>query len=124
MTRPPLEQMEMFHVVGLDGKTIWRGYLPAGSLVVVQAAAAPAPLERADHVRMGKQRAAVWALVRLGEWWTLAEVSEATGAPEASVSARLRDFRRPRYGGHTVERRKRGREQYEYRVAGAAPPPT
>jgi len=44
--------------------------------------------------------------MRDGEWRTLGEISEATGHPEASVSARLRDFRKPRFGGHTVNRRR------------------
>lgn len=94
MSRPPLEQLAIDF-------------------------SAPAPLEHADHVRLGKQRAAVWACVAPGGWWTLAELAEATGAPEASVSARLRDFRRPRHGGHTVERRRRGGPgagTWEYRV--------
>ena len=33
-----------------------------------------------------------------GQWHTLAEISAATGAPEFSVSARLRDLRKPRFG--------------------------
>jgi hypothetical protein len=79
---------------------------------------APAPLEQADQVRLGKQRALVLAYVVAGDWWTLAELAEATGAPEASISARLRDFRKARHGGHTVERRRRrcGGAQWEYRV--------
>jgi hypothetical protein len=67
---------------------------------------APAPLERADHVRLGRQRAAVFAFMADGEWHTLREIAEATGHPEASVSARLRDFRRERHGGHSVLRRR------------------
>ena len=51
-------------------------------------------------------------------WVTLAELSAAVGAPEASVSARLRDFRKKRYGSHTVEKRRwsAGGATYEYRV--------
>ncbi len=41
-------------------------------------------------------------------WWTLAEIRDATGAPEASISARLRDLRKARFGSHTVNRRRRG----------------
>lgn len=71
-----------------------------------------------DMVRLGRQRTAVWAVMLTGRWLTLAELEEATGYPQASLSARLRDFRRPKYGGHTVDRRRRlpGGGQYEYRL--------
>lgn len=78
----------------------------------------PPTLEHADFVRMGKQRAAVLAYMAAGEWWTLAGLAEVTGFPEASVSARLRDFRKPRYGAHDVDRRRvgEGRGTWEYRL--------
>ena len=53
-----------------------------------------------DGKRLSKQLDAVRAFMILSEWVTLAEISEATGAPEASCSARLRDLRTPR-GGHS-----------------------
>ncbi len=43
-----------------------------------------------------------------GWWWTLREISQHTGDPEASISARLRDLRKARFGAHTVNRRRRG----------------
>ena len=51
-------------------------------------------------------------------WWTLRELAEFTGHPEASVSARIRDLRKPRFGGLTIERRRRGegRGTWEYRL--------
>ena len=75
-------------------------------------------LERCDFVRMGKQRVAVLAYMAGGQWWTLAGLAEVTGYPEASLSARLRDYRKPQYGAHTVERRRigEGRGTWEYRV--------
>ena len=48
---------------------------------------------------------------RLGDgdrWWSLAELSVQTGDPEASISARLRDLRKRRFGGHDIQRRRRG----------------
>ena len=50
-----------------------------------------------------------------GEWTTLREISAATGAPEASVSAHLRDLRKPKFGGHTIEKRYTGKGVYQYR---------
>lgn len=63
-----------------------------------------------DGARLSAQHADVWAAVKGGEWLTLAQISARTGHPEASVSARLRDLRKPQFGGHTVQR--------EYVVAG------
>lgn len=58
-----------------------------------------------DGARLGDQMLAVYAVMADGRWRTLADLSSAVGAPEASVSARLRDLRKPRFGGHRVERR-------------------
>ena len=57
-----------------------------------------------DHVRLNAQTLAVWGVMKAGRWVTLRELSEATGAGEASVSARIRDLRKPKFGGHVVER--------------------
>ena len=70
-----------------------------------------------DAARLNRQQAEVFALMRDGTWRTLAEISRATANPEASVSARLRDFRRL---GMTVERRRRGDPRaglHEYRLS-------
>ena len=44
-----------------------------------------------------------------GVWLTLGEIAEATQFAEASISAQLRHLRKPRHGGHRVEKRRRGR---------------
>ncbi len=77
----------------------------------------PAGLERGeDHVRLAIQLKAVKVLMLDGIWRTLAEIGEATHAPHASVSARLRDLRKPRFGSFVVDRRRRGPGTFEYRV--------
>jgi hypothetical protein len=43
-------------------------------------------------------------------------VARMTGDPEASVSAQLRHLRKPRFGGHTVERRYMSNGLYEYKL--------
>lgn len=58
-----------------------------------------------DGARLSKQRDDVWAAIQSGEWWTLSQLEAATGHPPSSISARLRDFRKPQYGGHTIERK-------------------
>lgn len=52
-------------------------------------------------------------------WFTLREISSYTGGSEASVSARLRDLRKPKFGGWDVQRRHRGDPKkglFEYRA--------
>lgn len=69
-----------------------------------------------DGKRLNAQAADVFCLMRDGQWRTLAEISAATGDPEASVSARLRDLRRPLLGGCTVERQHVSKGLWRYRV--------
>jgi hypothetical protein len=72
-----------------------------------------------DHARAAMQRKRVWGVLQLGAWLTLGELAEMTGDPEASISARLRDFRKARYGGHAIDKRRRGGERrgtWEYRL--------
>lgn len=42
-----------------------------------------------------------------GIWLTLGEIAEVTEFAEASISAQLRHLRKPRHGGHRVEKRRR-----------------
>ena len=69
-----------------------------------------------DEVRLNKQQHEVFDAIKDGRWRTLAGISQRTGHPQASVSARLRDLRKPRFGGHTVERRYVGNGLHEYRL--------
>ncbi len=61
-----------------------------------------------DSSRLRGEMAFVYAVMRDGRWRTLQEISDFTKYPEASISARLRDFRKAKFGGHTVNRRRRG----------------
>jgi len=70
-----------------------------------------------DQVRLGRQAQAVFDLMIDGDWRTLREISLQLGYPEASVSARLRDFRKSRFGGYDIERRRIGDGGlFEYRI--------
>lgn len=69
-----------------------------------------------DGARLGFQASVVWTLMLDGQWRTLWQIAQMTGAPEASISARLRDLRKPKFGGHEVERRYVGAGEWEYRV--------
>lgn len=80
-----------------------------------------------DGARLTTQFKLVAALMLDGRWRTLAEIAAKTGGSEAGVSARLRDFRKEKFGGHTVARRRRGdaaRGLHEYRlIASVEDPP-
>jgi len=70
-----------------------------------------------DRDRLNAQLKRVYDLMHDGAWRTLSEIAAATGDPQASVSARLRDLRKDRFGGFMVERRSRGeraRGLFEY----------
>jgi len=78
-----------------------------------------------DHERLTTQLAAVRTAMLDGQWRTLEEIAVATGLQEntASISARLRDLRKSKFGGFSVDRRRRGDPKeglWEYRVAEAS----
>lgn len=64
------------------------------------------------QIQLAKVRRAMWD----GQWRTLSELAEAVDAPQASVSARIRDLRKPKYGAYNIERRYVSRGLYEYRI--------
>jgi hypothetical protein len=65
-----------------------------------------------DFDRLHKQLARTWRVMVDGRVRTLAQVAAATSAlredngfdSEAAISARLRDFRKAKFGGHRVEK--------------------
>lgn len=69
-----------------------------------------------DGVRLNKQQARVRNVMSDGQWRTLAQLSNLTGDPQASVSARLRDLRKPRFGGYRVQRQYLGNGLWQYRI--------
>ena len=75
-----------------------------------------------DGPRLTKQLERVLRLMRDEQWRTLAEIGfEVGSASEAGVSARLRDLRKAKHGGYTVERRRvpGARGLHQYRLLGA-----
>ena len=69
-----------------------------------------------DQARLSAQHTRVVHAMQDGQWRTLAEIEATTGDPQASISARLRDLRKPQFGAHQVARRRRTQGQYEYRL--------
>jgi hypothetical protein len=68
-----------------------------------------------DHDRLNAQLARVHAVMRDHQWHTLDGVATVTGDPPASVSARLRDLRKNKFGGLAIERRYVSAGLWEYR---------
>jgi len=68
-----------------------------------------------DLVRLNKQMRRVYEVFKDGRWHTLYEAHDELGDPPQSISARLRDFRKLRFGSHTVERINRKGTHY-YRL--------
>jgi hypothetical protein len=67
-----------------------------------------------DKRRLNRQYRNVWSAMSDGQPHTLYELSERTGYPEQSISARIRDFRKPRNGSHTVTRTRVSGGVYAY----------
>jgi hypothetical protein len=74
-----------------------------------------------DYARLGKQMKAVYSLMRDGQWRTLRQIADLVEAPEASVSARLRDLRKRKFGAFTVERARAVSGLHWYRLVVDAP---
>jgi hypothetical protein len=69
-----------------------------------------------DRKRLNRQAQATFNLMADGKWRTLAQIADAIQAPESSVSARLRDFRKPKFGGYIVNRKRVDGGLYAYQL--------
>ena len=69
-----------------------------------------------DHDRLVRQYDKVFDLMSDRLWRSLKDISDATGVPEASASALLRDFRKERNGSHTVNRKYIDNGLYKYQL--------
>lgn len=72
--------------------------------------------EPRDQARLSGQLRNVFLAMSDHRWWTLAELSIRAGGTEASVSARIRDLRKQRFGGHVIDRRRSDDGLFEYRM--------
>lgn len=77
-------------------------------------------LSASDTVRLSGQLERVRNQMADGRWMTLAYLADLVGGSEAGISARIRDLRKPRFGGYVVERRRVSGGLWEYRIAGVA----
>ena len=69
-----------------------------------------------QDARLKRQIVRVYEVMRDGKARTLDELAVEADAPAASVSARIRDLRKPRFGGFAVWTKDRGHGQFTYRL--------
>lgn len=70
-----------------------------------------------DKERLTKQLEAVKRVLMDGMWWIPANLELETGYNWASISARIRDLRKEKFGGYHVERMRLGGGIHAYRLA-------
>ena len=71
------------------------------SYIVSAANEAEVPREPAFKAPKGKM-AKLLAVMKGGAWFSPLELCELTGISPLSITARVRDLRKPEYGGHNV----------------------
>ena len=69
-----------------------------------------------DSERLGTQLERIKEAVIGKGFFTLLQISQMTGDPESSISAQLRNLRKPRFGGYKVERKHLDEGVYVYSV--------
>lgn len=69
-----------------------------------------------DSARLTGQLLRIWSVMLDRRWRSLAEISELTGDPPASISAQLRHLRKPRFGAHRVDKIHLGCGHFKYRL--------
>jgi hypothetical protein len=69
-----------------------------------------------DYVRLNDQQKRIFDVMRDGAWRTLEGIAKITGDPTPSISARLRDLRKEKYGGHQLDREYLADGLYRYRL--------
>jgi hypothetical protein len=69
--------------------------------------AGPAYDPELDQKRLTGQINDIFQLMKDGKYRTLREIEDETNHPSASISAQLRHLRKPEFGSHTVDKRRR-----------------
>ena len=70
-----------------------------------------------DKARLTGQLQRVYSVLSDGQWYSLRELSILANGPESSIGARLRDLRKDKFGGYTVDRKRLSGGLFEYRLA-------
>jgi hypothetical protein len=72
-----------------------------------------------DHLRLSHQHNRIFNLMLDGVWRSLQDIEKETGDTSASISAALRNMRKPRFGGHTVNKQNVGSGRWLYQLVTA-----
>lgn len=72
--------------------------------------------EKIDGDRLRGQLRIVFDMMKDGRWRTPEEMEKITGFRWASINARLRDLRKARFGGFTVNRKRVAGGQFAYQL--------
>lgn len=72
--------------------------------------------QKRDGARLQKQLEDVRRIMLDGQAHTLEAISRKTGHPQQSVSARIRDLRKPKFGGYRVFRQHVCAGLWKYRL--------
>jgi len=105
----------------LDGLEAAHADLAAAECAVVLACDGET-LEDEDQPRLAGLLELVLEALRNRDWWTLRGLTEYVErrserrASETSVSARLRDLRKRKFGGYVIERKNEGGGLFQYRL--------
>ena len=71
-----------------------------------------------DRARLEGQLERVRTLMLDGQWRTLEQIQQEAGPGSLQgISARLRDLRKPQFGGHNVQRQRVEGGLFQYRIA-------
>jgi len=62
------------------------------------------------------RREIIFEIMSDGKWRTLKSIREQTIYLDSSISSQLRDFRKDKFGGHTLEKRHLGDMLWEYKL--------
>lgn len=74
---------------------------------------------RYDEIRLKGQISRIYECMKDGTFRTLGEIEKITGDNQASISAQLRNLRKPAFGKHTINKQPRGEREnglWEYQL--------
>jgi len=69
-----------------------------------------------DCIRLTGQLERVFECLSDGEYKTFDDIRVVTGDPVTSISAQIRNLRKDKFGGHTIDRMHCGNGLYKYRM--------
>lgn len=69
-----------------------------------------------DYTRLSGQLLRVFEVMKDGRWYGASQLCELANVSPLSITARIRDLRKPKFGSHTIERKLISGGYHEYRL--------